>query len=101
MDPTKYSVPKDSPVFLDRNAYGYNEALIDRVIIELKQSPAIVEYLQKKAIDLATQLVLEINHETPQELRVNINATYSGAISELKELFKLSQAQKIPTEDKE
>lgn len=97
----KYTIPKEIPTFFDRNAYGYNEALIDRVIIELKQSPAIMEYLRIRALDLATQLVLDIDHETPEALRNNVNATYNGKISELKELFRLSHAQKIPTNDKE
>lgn len=96
-----YQIPKDIPNFLDRSIYGYNEGLIDRVIIELKQSPAILEYLRVKAVDLATQLVLEIDHETSEDIRKNINATYNGKISELKELFRLSFAQKIPTESKE
>lgn len=96
-----YQIPKEIPNFLDRNIYGYNEGLIDRVIIELKQSPAIMEYLRVKAVDLATQLVIEIELDTPEDVRKNLNATYAGRISELKELFRLSHAQKIPTESKE
>lgn len=101
MSKDNYQIPKDIPNFLDRSIYGYNEGLIDRVIIELKQSPAILEYLRVKAVDLATQLVLEIDHETPEDIRKNINATYNGKISELKDLYRLSHAQKIPTESKE
>lgn len=93
---SKYILPQNPKPFLDRNLYGYDDPLIDRVIIELKQSPAIVEYLQKRAIDLATNLILEIDVVTVEQVRNNLNCTYSGKISELKELFNYSQAQLNP-----
>lgn len=95
MDP-RYILPKESKNILDRSAYGYTEDLLDRVCLELKSSPAIVEYLQKRAIDISTLLIMETDHTTPEPVRQNLNAVYSGKLSELKELFYLSQAQLNP-----
>lgn len=92
----RYILPKDVKGIFDRSSYGYTEDLLDRVCIELKNSPAIVEYLQKRALDISTMLIMETDIQTPELIRANINATYSGKLAELKELFQLSQAQLNP-----
>ena len=76
----------------DRNLYGFSDPLLDMAIIELKQCPALIKYLQTKVIDNACQLMLEVNHMTAEEVRNNINVFYQGRNAELQELIKLSTA---------
>lgn len=98
---TRYTLPKNPVPLFDRKAIGYTDDLIDRVITELKQCPAIVEYLTKRSFDLSATLILEVDHTTSNEIRHNLNMHYSGKVSELGILLQYAQATITPQENKE